>query len=359
MATIKDIAEAVGVSIGTVDRILHERGRYSEKTAEKVRNAMKELNYTPNIHARGLKQTKKYTFAALIPRQDQDGGYWELVQEGIERAAQTLESYGSRVCIFSFDRYSQKSFRDAFCRAVNSEAEGLLIAPVRPDDTRNMLGTVSLPYLFIDSDIPGMTGQIAYIGQDSLQSGILSGRLMNLLLSSRTLSSDQPDVLVVDPPGSNSHLKSRMEGFRQSLKAAWPQAELFQIKEESDNEEDFHRYLGEYFENFSPEKAWKPDGIFVANSSVYYVASFLEKRGAEYTDIPLIGYDLLPGREGMITNGVIDFILTQQPEEQGYRGIIMLYDNLILKQDVAEEVITPLNIITRENLPTFMNYRRY
>ena len=359
MATIRDIAEAVGVSIGTVDRILHKRGRYSEKTAEKVRNVMKELNYTPNIHARGLKQTKKYTFAALIPRQDQDGGYWELVQEGIEQAARTLESYGSRVCIFSFDRYSPESFRDAFSRAVNSEAEGLLIAPVRPDDTRNMLETVSLPYLFIDSDIPGMNGQIAHIGQDSLQSGILSGKLMNLLLSSRHLSSDHPEVLAVDPPGSNSHLKSRMGGFRQSLKAACPQAKLLQIKENSDNEEDFHRYIGDYFANFSSEESWKPDGIFVANSSVYYMASFLEKRGVEYTGIPLIGYDLLPGRAGLITSGVIDFILTQQPEEQGYRGIIMLYDNLILKQDVAKEVITPLNIITRENLPTFVNYRRH
>ena len=60
MTTLKDIAESVGVSIGTVDRIIHNRGRYSEKTAEKVRKIMTDLNYIPNIHARGLKQTKKH-----------------------------------------------------------------------------------------------------------------------------------------------------------------------------------------------------------------------------------------------------------------------------------------------------------
>ena len=118
MATIKDIAEAVGVSIGTVDRILHKRGRYSEETAEKVRKVMVELNYTPNIHARGLKKTKSYSFAAVIPRHYQDGGYWQLVEEGIQRASRTLGSYGSRVHIFPFDRYSSSSCLSALEEAL-------------------------------------------------------------------------------------------------------------------------------------------------------------------------------------------------------------------------------------------------
>ena len=92
MPTIKDIAEAVGVSIGTVDRIIHKRGRYSEKTAEKVRRVMEEMNYTPNIHARGLKKTRHINFAAVIPHAGQDSGYWELVIRGINHAAAELSS---------------------------------------------------------------------------------------------------------------------------------------------------------------------------------------------------------------------------------------------------------------------------
>jgi LacI family transcriptional regulator len=78
MATMKDIAEAAGISIGTVDRIIHNRGRYSEETAELVRKAMKELNYTPNIHARGLKQTKKHIFMLS----SQKGTGWRILASG-------------------------------------------------------------------------------------------------------------------------------------------------------------------------------------------------------------------------------------------------------------------------------------
>ena len=48
---IKDIARLAGVSIGTVDRVLHERGEVAEKTREKVKQILKETNYSPNVMA--------------------------------------------------------------------------------------------------------------------------------------------------------------------------------------------------------------------------------------------------------------------------------------------------------------------
>ena len=51
MSTINDVAEASGVTIGTVDRVLHERGEVSEKTREKVLRAVRELGYKPNVYA--------------------------------------------------------------------------------------------------------------------------------------------------------------------------------------------------------------------------------------------------------------------------------------------------------------------
>jgi LacI family transcriptional regulator len=358
MATIKDIAEAAGVSIGTVDRILHKRGRYSEKTAEKVRKVLKELEYTPNIHARGLKKTKSHIFGVVLPKRQQDGGYWRLVEEGVLRAARELGSYGSEVRIFPFDRYSSESCLAALSLAMESGAEGLLVAPVRPEDVRSKLEGARFPFLFIDSDIPEMTERISYIGQDSRQSGILSGKLMALLLAYTRKKDGNTRVLVIDPPGSNYHLKSRIDGFRDYMNRFLPEASLIMLKEEVDDEKRFHQYLESYFEGETLLPEGKPDGIFVANSLVYYAASFLEKKGGTFPDIPLIGYDMIPGREDFIERGVIDFILSQQPEEQGYQGVMMLYNDLILKKGVDKEVLTPLNIITRENLHTFMNDRK-
>ena len=352
MTTMKDIAEAVGISIGTVDRIIHKRGRYSEKTAEQVLKAMKDLSYIPNIHARGLKQTKQHIFGVVIPAREQDGGYWRLVEEGVLKAADELVSFGNDIRIFPFDRYSSKSCIDALSIALSSDAEGLLIAPCRPDDMRGLLKDIDIPYIFIDTDIPELKRRTSYIGQESRQSGILSGKLMSLLIGGEISTGQAPYVLIVDPPGSNYHLYNRIEGFRYYMGAVMPEIKLKTIKAEIDDEYHFHSKL----EEFCISNTQLPCGIFAANSSVYYIASFLEKKGDEYTSVPLVGYDIIPGKESAVEKGTIDFILTQQPEVQGYRGVIMLYDHIVLKKDINKEVIMPLNIITRENIHTFTGY---
>ncbi len=354
MATIKDIAEAVGVSIGTVDRILHKRGRYSVQTAEAVQKAMVELNYTPNIHARGLKKTKSHRFAAVIPHRDQDSGYWRLVADGIQRASDELGSYGSSVDLFTFDRFSSDSCRSVMGNALDSGIEGLILAPAIPDIMKELLIDQDMPIFFVDSDIPELKGRTSFIGQDSFQSGILSGKLMNLLLGQSAEDGQERAVLLIDPPGSNPHLKKRMVGFRDYMLIHQKNTRLIEMKEEVDDEQNFHLFLDRFFS----ESDRLPDGIFVANSSVYYAASYLEKKGDRFCSIPLIGYDLIPGRESFIETGIIDFILTQQPEEQGYRAVIQLYEAEVLKKDIQKDFIIPMNIITKENLHTFEHYNK-
>ena len=59
---IKDIAERAGVSVGTVDRVLHDRPNVSKPAREKVEQALKEMNYQPNMYASALAYNKAYTF---------------------------------------------------------------------------------------------------------------------------------------------------------------------------------------------------------------------------------------------------------------------------------------------------------
>lgn len=54
MATIKEIAAFAGVSRGTVDRVLNNRGGVSQKTADKIRRIMEEQNFQPNLAGMAL-----------------------------------------------------------------------------------------------------------------------------------------------------------------------------------------------------------------------------------------------------------------------------------------------------------------
>ena len=73
---IKDIAQMAGVSVGTVDRVLHSRSGVSESSRIKVEEILKKLNYQPNMYASALASNKKYRFAYLLPSHN-EGDYWK------------------------------------------------------------------------------------------------------------------------------------------------------------------------------------------------------------------------------------------------------------------------------------------
>ncbi len=65
--TVKDIAERAGVSRGTVDRVLHDRGRVADDVKVKVQQAIEALEYKPNLVARSMATQKTFTIACLLP----------------------------------------------------------------------------------------------------------------------------------------------------------------------------------------------------------------------------------------------------------------------------------------------------
>ena len=65
MITIKEIASKAGVSPGTVDRVLHNRGRVSKESAERVRLVAREAGYVPNLFAKRLKEGRSLVFGVL------------------------------------------------------------------------------------------------------------------------------------------------------------------------------------------------------------------------------------------------------------------------------------------------------
>ena len=97
MATIKDIAKLANVSIGTVDRVLHNRSYVSPDTRKKVEQAIKTLNYTPNIYARQLKLAKKYEFVVLKRELTYDNNYWEEPEIGMRKAVKELKSHNIKL----------------------------------------------------------------------------------------------------------------------------------------------------------------------------------------------------------------------------------------------------------------------
>ena len=107
---IKDIAERAGVSVGTVDRVLHDRPNVSAPAREKVEKALEEMNYQPNMYASALAYNKSYTFYLFIPSHKEET-YWEEIEEGATKAVEYRRDFHIDMKIIYYERFNDASFR--------------------------------------------------------------------------------------------------------------------------------------------------------------------------------------------------------------------------------------------------------
>lgn len=91
----------------------------------------------------------------------------------------------------------------------------------------------------------------------------------------------------------------------------------------------------------------------MTNSGVSTVAKYFEEQ--QVKDIRLIGYDFLEDNNLHLKNKIIDLLICQKPQEQGYRGVMGLYNHLVLNTPIEKEQFMPIDIITRENYQYYSN----
>ena len=100
MATIKEIAILAGVSRGTVDRVLNNRGGVNSDTAKRVQGIAEALNYSPNLAGKTLAvRKKKLRFGYILFSSTDSNPFFQDVVRGIEAQAGEMREIGVTVDI--------------------------------------------------------------------------------------------------------------------------------------------------------------------------------------------------------------------------------------------------------------------
>jgi|JI10StandDraft_1071094.scaffolds.fasta_scaffold465411_1 LacI family transcriptional regulator len=345
---IKLIAELAGVSIGTVDRVLHNRPGVNKETKEKVLKIIQELNYQPNILARRLVSKKKFRFAVIIPAADQFNSYWVDHMKGVERAQAEISQFGISIDKLIYDQHDVKSYAEKTQLIEKENYDGILLVPFYYKETYKLMNYCSgkdIPCVFIDTNLYSKDfAPLTFIGQNSFKSGYFAGRFFSYLVQT------QEEVLVISinaAKSADNHVNylQREEGFRKFINENKGYGARFLNFNSSEN-----NYL-EFLEKELKEALTKTasiKGIFVTNSRASIVAGVLDK--LKLNGYRLLGYDLTEPNVRLLKEGKIDFLISQDPANQGYLGVQSLYRKLILNEEFEPEHYMPLDLITRENI---------
>ena len=337
---IVDIARLAGVSVGTVDRVIHNRGKVSKENLEKIQAVLNEVNYQPNLIARSLASKRHFNIVAITPSFNA-GQYWEAVSNGIDAAANEMKQYNTRITKLFFDQYDNSSFDKVVENLLDDKVDGVLIAALFPDSVVKLtekLNNEAIPYVFVDSDIEG-ENRLAYFGTDSYDGGKIAAKLLSEKINS---SSDILIAKIINKGKKDSQQGiNRWKGFCDFLKKYGFKGNLFQTELSVD--EDNSTVLDDVFKELP-----KIEGVVMFNSTCYIVGNYLKEK--KLSHIKLVGYDLIEKNTKLLSEGFITALIAQRPESQGYNAAKSIFNCLASGQLPKKINLMPIDILIKENI---------
>jgi len=166
---LKDIARDLGVSVVTVSKVLRGNADIGDETRRRVLKRMKELNYQPNMMARGLASGRTYTVGLVVP---------DLVHPFFAEFAKALSGVlrtSGRALILTSSEEDPDVERQEIRTLLSRGVDVLLIASCQAN-LRNFyeLGDERTPYLLFDRNFPHLAAH--FVGSDDVQVGEMATR---------------------------------------------------------------------------------------------------------------------------------------------------------------------------------------
>lgn len=338
--TIQKIAEIAGVSRGTVDRALNNRGRINPDVEEQIKQIAKELGY---VHKdRKKAHSKKKTLKIGVITQLAHSAFMMEVNRGIEQARKELEGHGIKLILKEGLAVDEEEQLSAMEGLVREGIQGLAIMPADCESIRAKINWLieekQIPVVTFNSDIVG-TKRCCYVGMDNRKSGRTAAGLMGIL------TGGVGKILIITGFFSNLVNNARVDGFIEELKTSYPKLELAGVQGSFDDAKEVEQIIVN-----TMRSTQGINGIFVVSGGQKGVASAFERLMLEKRPYTII-YDLTPGNREMLRQGVADFLIDQDGYVQGYEPPLILAD--ILKKDKKPEMecrYTEINIKTKYNL---------
>lgn len=316
--TIKEIAEKAGVSRATADKVLNNRAGVKSTTRERVLAVAAELQYKPNILGKSLVRMNKEPLKLGVILTPDFNPYIQKNLEGIHRAATEFREFGISVIPQTLTSLNPDEQLAILNNMIQQNYAGIGIFPM--DDTRivnriNEAATAGTAIVTFNSEVQGIE-QLCFIGQNHYRGGRTVASLFNKILP------QGGDVAVIISSKHLSCHQDRLRGFQEKLAIAAPGLNIVAVEENQDRVDEAYRITAEYCERFPDLK-----GIYVTGGGITGVVQALQ--AADYHRIKLICHDLILDTYVLLQAGILDFVLDQSPEEQGYQIVKTLFEYVV------------------------------
>lgn len=343
--TIFDVAALAGVSRGTVDRVIHNRGEVSKKTAEKVMKAVRELKFEPNPYAAVLASKKSRLIVCLLPEAE-EGEYWDMIRKGCLEGAEAMSHLNIAIKIITYNQYDSASF-DAACKELlDCSPSGVVLPPLFKTATQILaseLHSRGIPYVYVDTKLDEPQ-YCAYFGMPMYQSGYLCAAL----LTERLPADQVKDIVVVriirDKSRKSDPTVTRREGFNDYIKSNFPDCHINNIFIDPSEPQT----IGKALEGLTGENKL----VVMFNSRIHLIADYLREHPCG--DRRVIGFDNLDKNIHALNRGQVTLLIAHRTSLQSKMAVTTLAEYIIMrKKPVNRDNYAHMDILSRLNIDNY------
>ncbi len=340
--TLNQIAQACGVSRGTVDRALRNKGHVRPELVAQIKQTARELGYVTNRIDAACSMSSTVHIGVLL--HSASTKFVEILAGCIQKTAAEMEELSVTVTMrlmHGLDARQQAALMDELIEKEGIDA--LAIMPLASSLIRDKINQLSeekgIPVITFNTDIADCN-RLAYVGTDNLAAGRTAAALMGLSIRG------SGRVLAITGVQNGHYADSqRMIGFVDELQTQYPQIELIGTQQCFSDAD-----MAERIVLYTLETGGAVDGIYVSSAGRSGVYRALQKANA-VGKVHVIVHDLTPENMRMARDGLVDFIVGQDVQAQGTLPLRLLYDYLTKKKLPAHRLYqTDIEVKFRCNL---------
>ncbi len=316
--TIKEIAEKAGVSIGTVDRVLHNRGRFSEKTAKRINEICSEYGYVSNAVGRAMSMQRNENKIAVVINKKEINNFSFLIHEGVEDYACSVRDYNISFEFHDMKENSADELSSILSSLNPSDYKGIILRPIDDQSVNDNLlrfSGANIPIVTCSAEMKNIKA-IAYVGQDHYK----LGRMLGCTLSH--VAKEEQHILIVVGMLNNTARKTKLEGFIDYLEERGKPYKIEKMVEVTSREYDIQ-------EEIKQALADNPD----INSIYIHVVDLIPCLDAirDYKKFRGLVYSYGHPKftQPYIKSGALDFAVYENPYEQGYKAGEAMFSYLL------------------------------
>ncbi|MBL6931578.1 MAG: LacI family DNA-binding transcriptional regulator [Rhodospirillales bacterium] len=337
---LTDIARQAGVSTATVDRVLNERPGVKAHTAERIHNAIKQLENASGGKTGSLAGSILY-FDFIIPAGSNT--FMQNLQNAITGMGDKLRANAIIVRSHRIHGFDAQALAESI-RKVGPHSNGLAVVALDNPIVREAVNEMvdrGIPVVTLVSDLPN-SRRLAYVGLDNRSAGRTAGYLMGRFANAGTGNV----VLIAGSIGlSYRDHQEREFGFRDSLSEQFPN---LTIAERIDNQDDFEKAYEQICKILDQGK--NIIGIYNIGAGNRGIGHALQERGLAQDTI-FIGHEITSYSRQFLIEGVMDAVINQDVDHETNETLRLLIGHHVGNTQMIELGPPKVEVLLRENLP--------